>query len=211
MQRTNSSPLRTLFFNVNYFTVRWVANLVFRIFYSIDIKSEGVVGHHGPAVILPKHQYWTDIPLVMLSFRFPVHFVAKQELFRPPGVRSYLLLSGCIPLDREKPIKRLYSFKYLFARLKADGKVVIYPEGTYFPETVGSGKSRLIQMILQMQSELKGWIRFIPVGIHYGGKVGWRRRVEIRIGEPLFADSSAEAASFTHRVMREIGRLSCLP
>ena len=63
--------------------------------------------------------------------------------------------------------------------------MVIFPEGTYVRDAVGSGKNRLIRMILGIQSELKERIPFIPVGIRYGERSGWRRRVDIRMGPPL--------------------------
>jgi len=91
--------------------------------------------------------------------------------------------------------------------LKAAEKVVIFPEGTYFRGVVGSGKSRLIEMVLKFQSELKQRIPFIPIGIRYGERVGWRRRVEIRIGHPLFAERESDAVPLTRQVMEEIGRL----
>ena len=95
--------------------------------------------------------------------------------------------------------------------MRAGEKIVIFPEGTYFRDGVGSGKSRLLQMVLRFQSELNHQIPFVPVGIRYGERVGWRRRVEVRIGRPLFAERESEAISLTHRVMEEIGRLCRLP
>jgi 1-acyl-sn-glycerol-3-phosphate acyltransferase len=211
MNGNGISLLKELFFNLNYTVSRWITQAVFNLLYRIDIKNETSLPVNGPIIILPKHQCWIDIPLTMLSFDFPLRFVTKKELFRSPGVRTYLLLAGCIPLDREQSIRTLNSFKQLLSLLKEDGKVVIFPEGTYFPGVVGSGKTRLIQMILQFQSQLKDQIPFIPVGIRYGDRMGWRRRVEIRVGHPLFAGGKAEAISLTDKVIEEIARLSCLP
>jgi 1-acyl-sn-glycerol-3-phosphate acyltransferase len=162
-------------------------------------------------IILPKHQYWTDIPIVSLSFKPLLHFVAKKELFEYPLIRNYLSLLGGIPVDRKQSIRSLDSFKYLLFLLRAGERVVIFPEGTYFREAVGSGKSRLLQMILGFQDELKYRIPFVPVGIRYGERIGWRRRVEIRIGHPLFAEKESDAMALTRRVMEEIGRLCWMP
>jgi 1-acyl-sn-glycerol-3-phosphate acyltransferase len=166
---------------------------------------------HGPIIILPKHQYWTDIPIVSLSFKPLLHFVAKKELFEYPLIRNYLSLLGGIPVDRKQSIRTIDSFKYLLSLLRAGERIVIFPEGTYFREAVGSGKSRLLQMVLGFQDELKYLVPFIPVGIRYGERVGWRRRVEIRIGHPLFAEKESDAIFLTGQVMEEIGRLSRIP
>jgi 1-acyl-sn-glycerol-3-phosphate acyltransferase len=194
-----------------YSITRWIVKLVFSTLYRIEMEWEEEPPFQGALIILPKHQYWTDIPLVSLCFDFPLCFIAKRELFRLPGVRSYLCFLGGIPLDRERSIKTLTSLRYLLSRLRGAEKVVIFPEGTYVRGEVGSGKSRLLQMILGFQSKLDQPIPFLPVGIRYGERVRWRRRVEIRIGRALFAEKESEALPLTRRVMEEIGRLSQLP
>ena len=194
-----------------YSVTRGVARLVFPLFYRIETKKEATLPVTGPFVILPKHQYWTDIPLVSLSFDLPLYFVAKNELFRYPCIRTYLRLLGGLPIDREQSVRTLDSIRHLLTLLKAEERIVLFPEGTYFREVVGSGKSRLIQLILRFQSELKHPIPFIPIGIRYGGRVGWRRRVRIQIGHPLYGETESEAVAFTDRVMEEICRLSGLP
>ena len=185
--------------------------MVFSIFYHLEIERRGTLPDRGPVIILPKHQYWTDIPIVSLSFGPLLYFVAKKELFRFPLIRHYLSLLGGIPVDRKQSIRTLDSFKNLFSLLRAGERIVIFPEGTYFREVVGSGKSRLLKMILRFQNELNYRIPFVPVGIRYGKRMRWRKRVEICIGHPLYAEKESDALSLTHQVMEEISGLCCLP
>ncbi len=194
-----------------YSLTRKVAKLVLPFFYQIETEAKGTLPDDGPVVILPKHQHWTDIPLVGLALQPPLYFVAKKELFRFPLLRHYVSLGGGIPVDREKSIRTLDSFKKLLTLLKANETIVIFPEGTYFRNIVGAGKSRLLRMILKYQEELKQKIPFIPIGIQYGERKGWRRRVKISIGSPLYAESESEAISLTDRAMEEISRLCQLP
>jgi 1-acyl-sn-glycerol-3-phosphate acyltransferase len=194
-----------------YSVTRRVARVIFFSLYRVEIQREEPLRLDGPAVILPKHQYWTDIPLVSLCFDVPLCFVAKKELFRYPAIRGYLRLLGGIPFDRERPIKTLTSVKDLYSRLRASEKIVVFPEGTYVRGETGAGKSRLIQTILSFQPELKERIPFIPMGLRYRERKGGRRWVEIRIGHPLFADEESDAVPLTRQVMEEIARLSQLP
>src|SRR4030043_1229068 len=194
-----------------YSMTKKVAQLVFSLFYRIETEMKMTLPDDGPMVILPKHQYWTDIPMISLTFNPHLYFVAKKELFRYPLIRHYLSLAGAIPVDREKSIRTLESFKMLIALLKANERIVIFPEATFFSNRGGSGKSRLLQMILKFQEELKQKIPFIPVGIRYGERKGWRRRVEICIGSPLFAERESEAVSLTRKAMEEISHLRRLP
>lgn len=194
-----------------YSLTRKVAQLVFSFFYKIETKGKGPFPEEGPVIILPKHQYWTDIPLVSLAFHPLLYFVAKKELFQYPLIRHYLSLLGGIPVDRRQSIRTLDSFKLLITLLRARERIVIFPEGTYFRNRVGSGKSRLLQMILKFQAEWKEKIPFVPVGIRYGERMGWRRQVEICIGSPLFAERESDAPSLTERAMKEISHLCRLP
>ena len=194
-----------------YSATKRLARLVFCVFYRIETEWKTALPDHGPMVILPKHQYWTDIPIVSLAFKPLLYFVAKKELFKYPLVRGYLSFLGGLPVDRAQSIRTLDSFKSLVSLLREGEKIVIFPEGTYVRNGVGSGKSRLLQMILRFQSELGCSIPFIPVGIRYGGRSGWRRRVEVSIGSPLFAEKDSDAVPLTHRAIEEIGRLCRLP
>jgi 1-acyl-sn-glycerol-3-phosphate acyltransferase len=194
-----------------YATTKKIAQWVFSVFYRIETEKNTALPDHGPMIILPKHQYWTDIPIISLAFEPLLYFVAKKELFKYPLIRNYLSLLGGLPVDRKQSIRTLDSFKTLVSLLRAGEKIVIFPEGTYFRNEVGSGKSRLLQMILRFQSELGYSIPFIPVGIRYGERLGWRRRVEVCIGHPLYAEKESDAISLTQQAMEEISHLCRLP
>ena len=194
-----------------YSMTRRIAQLVLSIFYRIETEWRTTLPNRGPLIILPKHQYWTDVPVISLAFKPLLYFVAKKELFKYPLIRGYLSLLGGLPVDRKQSVRTLDSFKILVSLLRAGERIVIFPEGTYFRNGVGSGKSRLLQMILKFQSELGDPIPFIPVGIRYGERSGWRRRVEVCIGSPLFAERESDAIPLTHRAIEEIGHLCRLP
>jgi 1-acyl-sn-glycerol-3-phosphate acyltransferase len=197
--------------SIVYATTKKTAQIVFSMFYRIETEMEIALPDHGPMIILPKHQYWTDIPIISLAFKPLLYFVAKRELFKYPLIRNYLFLLGGLPVDRIQSIRTLDSFRTLASLLRVGEKIVIFPEGTYFRNEVGSGKSRLLQMILRFQLELGYPIPFIPVGIRYGERLGWRRRVEVCIGTPLFGEKESDAIALTHRAMEEISHLCHLP
>ena len=197
--------------SIIYSVTKSIARLVFSVFYRIQTEWRTTLPNHGPMILLPKHQYWTDIPVISLAFKPLLYCVAKKELFKYPLIRDYLSLLGGLPVARKQSIRTLDSFKVLVSLLRAGERIVIFPEGTYFRNGVGSGKSRLLQMILRFQTELEDPIPFIPVGIRYGERSGWRRRVEVCIGSPLFAERGSDSISLTHRAIEEISRLCRLP
>ena len=196
--------------NLLYHLMKVVVTCWCKLFYHFEVYGKDRIPSRGPMIIAPKHQYWTDIPFVAFAFyNIPLNYVAKQELFRFPVVRTFLMTLGGIPLDRKAPIKTLDSFRYLHHLLKRQQKVVVFPEGTYCRGKVGKGKSRLIKMILRFQEEekLSDPIPFIPVGVVYQ-KRRFRQAVRIRIGEPLYAEKGSDAEAFTRNIMSAIAFLS---
>jgi hypothetical protein len=81
---------------------------------------------------------------------------------------------------------------------------VVFPEGTYYRNCIGSGHVGLIRLI-HCQIE----VPFIPVGIRYSG-TGVRKRVEIKFGKAVSWEASTEPKEFLALAMKEIKVLSGL-
>ena len=199
--------------NILYKLIRDIGHLYLRLIYRIQVQGRENIPAEGPGVLLPKHQYWTDIPIVALAAWRPVSYIAKQELFAYPGVRHFISALGGIPLDRANPVKTLDSFRHLERLLLGKEFVVIFPEGTYYPRSMGRGKHRLIERILRIQEKMN-WegpqaLPFIPMGIQYLEKK-IRPEIRVKIGLPLYADRKTEAQGFTQVIVEEIARLSGL-
>jgi 1-acyl-sn-glycerol-3-phosphate acyltransferase len=203
-------PPESLRRNLLYGFMKVIVACWCNLFYHFEVYGKNHIPNRGPVIIAPKHQYWTDIPLIAFAFcNIHLNYIAKKELFRFPLISHFLTTLGGIPLDRGTPIKTLDSFRYLYLLLKKKQKVVIFPEGTYYRGKVGKGKSRLIKMILKFQEEEhhSGPIPFVPVGVIYQKK-RLRPKVMISIGEPLYAERESDAEVFTQKIMGEIARLS---
>ena len=201
-----------------YGITKAIAAIIFRLCYRLRVQGVENIPNQGPAIILPKHQYWTDGPIVSLTSRRQLNYVVKGELFRIPFARTFLSLLGGIPVNRERTTKTTGSFRYILHLLRGREYVVIFPEGTYYPGEVGKGKSRLIQMILRWQGHrgandnntTEDHVPFVPLGIHYGSK-GLRKMVTVRIGRPIFAEGEDEAPRLTNQIIESIAQLSDLP
>jgi 1-acyl-sn-glycerol-3-phosphate acyltransferase len=144
----------------------------------------------------------------------PLNFIAKQELFVYPGVRHLISSLGGVPIHRLNPVKSLGSFRYVEQLLKSGELIVLFPEGTYYPHTVGRGKHRFIERLLRTQ-EKAGWhgdkaLPFIPVGIRYNEKK-IRTEVHVKIGRPIYSGGESGGEEFTRRIVEEIAKLSGLP
>ncbi len=212
-QPKESSPWRLRRSNLLYSSIQGLGRLCFGCCYQMRVEGRENIPGHGPGIFLPKHQFWTDIPIVALAAGRPVSFIAKQELFIYPGIRHFLTSMGGVPIDRQNPIRNLDTFRYVERLLKQGEFIVLFPEGTYYPRCMGRGKHGFIQRILRFQ-EKTGWtgsraIPFIPMGIQYQ-RGRFRSEVRVRIGPPLFPPGQTEGIDFTRRIMARIADLSGL-
>jgi 1-acyl-sn-glycerol-3-phosphate acyltransferase len=180
-----------------------------------DIRTEGWsnLPEKGPAILIPKHQQWWDVPLLGHTVPRPLYFLAKQELFRSSLSRFFISRLGGIPVDRASPIRSLATFRELVLLLRRESFLVLFPEGTYFPGAMGPGKWRLVQMILRLQHKQSlPAVPFFPIGIAYERRPGsGRTGVTLRIGEPLQEADPCRAEDFTGRLLSRIKGLSGLP
>jgi 1-acyl-sn-glycerol-3-phosphate acyltransferase len=200
--------------NLLYHFILVIGYLCFHSIYRIHIRGRENIPPEGPGILVPKHQFWTDIPLVGLAVRRPVNYIAKKELFVYPGIRHFLSSLGGIPLDRGNPVRTLDSFRLMEKLLKEKEFVVLFPEGTYYPYTMGRGKHRFVERILRFQEKM-GWqgdraIPFIPIGIRYLDKK-FRTEVRMEIGPPVFSPRESAGEQFTREILEKIAELSEIP
>jgi 1-acyl-sn-glycerol-3-phosphate acyltransferase len=213
MKKSEGIKLSLRRINFLYRFIIVMGYVCFHSIYRLRVEGRENIPSEGPAVILPKHQFWTDIPIVGLAVSRPMNYIAKQELFIYPVVRHFLSSVGAVPIDRLNPVKTLDSFRYVEQLLQQGEAMVLFPEGTYYPNSMGRGKHRFIQSLLRIQGK-RGWsgekaIPFIPMGIQYRGNK-FRPEVYVKIGRPLFAQGESEAMEFTRRITGDIAKLSGL-
>ena len=196
-----------------YFLIRSIGSFIFCTFYRLKVEGRENLPREGPAIILPKHQFWSDVPIVGLALGRPASYIAKQELFVYPIIRHFIAALGGVPIDRVKPVKSLDSFRYVEHLLREGDFIVLYPEGTYYPYCMGRGKHRFIQRLLAFQGKKGGGeqkpVPFVPMGIQFVEKK-FRSAINVKIGKPLFAEGEGEALAFTGLLMEQIARLSGL-
>ena len=187
-----------------YLIVKAVARVFLASFFEIQVEGQENVPKGGSFILLPKHQRWEDIPLLGLASPVPLYYVAKNELFLHSLSNWFMGSLGGIPLDRRRPMASRNSIKTVVGLLKEVAGVVVFPEGTYYRNCMGSGHVGLIRLI---RSQIE--VPFIPVGIRYSG-TGVRKQVKIKFGKKASWEPSTEPEAFLASAMKEIGTLSGL-
>ena len=187
-----------------YSITKAAARVFLAPFFEIHVEGRENVPRRGSFILLPKHQRWEDVPLLGLAVSRPLYYVAKIELFLNPLSNWFISSLGGIPLDRRRPLASRRSIRVLVDLLRGGGGLVIFPEGTYYRNRMGSGHVGLIRLI---GSQVR--VPWIPVGIRYS-REGMRRRVDIQFGNTIPWESSATPEAFLAAAMQGIGALSGL-
>ncbi len=190
---------------------KWVCDLTkaliritFSPFYRLETRGREHLPREKAFVMLPKHQCWQDIPLIAAATPLPLYYVAKHELFENPLVSRLLKAQGGIPLNRQKPLKSREAIRAMIHFLNQGEGVVVFPEGTYYPNRMGPGKGGILKLIISRLA-----LPLIPVGIRYR-KEGRRTGVRISFGAPHYHGKRTSSDQTLDRIMAEIGKLSGL-
>jgi len=200
LERGSAKSINPFFYSI----VRVAARIVLAPFFAYRVEGRENVPWKSSFILLPKHQRWEDIPLLGLASPIPFYYVAKKELFMNRLSNWFMTSLGGIPLDRDRPLTSRNSIETVVGLLKGKAGVVVFPEGTYYKDAMGSGHVGLIRLIRGRMD-----VPFIPTGIRYSGE-GMRKLVEIKFGNALHWESSTEPEVFLEAAMQQIRILSGL-
>lgn len=167
-----------------YYVGRWLAWLAFRLLTDWQVKGHENVPARGPLLIIANHMNNADPPLVAMSVRRKMMFMAKEELFRSGFSAYFVSRFGSFPVYRGKlDIAAMRRCKQV---LSSGWGLVMFPEGMrsqigcMIPAFPGSA------MIAAHND-----VAILPVGItgteNMVGK-SWflkRPRVTVTIGKPF--------------------------
>lgn len=158
----------------------------------------------GPFIAVSNHWSAFDPPVLGAALRRKVHFMAKQELFEIPLLRSWMRCIGTFPVRRGEPDRQ--AIRTALRVLERGGVVGIFPEGTRNPRgyllPAEPGAAFLA---------LKARVPILPVGIlgtlevlPKGARVPRLRRIRVRIGPPFRLDDLADAPDRVQRASERI-------
>ena len=196
-----------------------LTQIVLYRFYRIcfDFKVYGVknVPEDSRGVIFaPNHASFLDPPILGISLKKPIHYLAKEYLFKVFGFGRTLHWLGILPIKSKSDDFR--SMRQILRALKDGKRLVLFPEGTrtlngQFQEAEGGAgflavKSRAYVVPVYIQGTFgafpKGakWFRCGPVRAYYGKPFIPAEDAELMIAkDPYLAVSQ--------RIMAEIKKI----
>ncbi|HEX8940225.1 MAG TPA: lysophospholipid acyltransferase family protein [Candidatus Limnocylindrales bacterium] len=176
-------PIHPIRRTLRYAVVRLVSSLIVRIYLRLEVEgSANLAG--GPCLVCFSHADWTDpfILMAALPWRPRVYFFGPKEEDMRRGGRNRLMawVGTALPY---KPLKSdlLEATRRVEAVLDAGGLVAI----------AGEGRLHAGERVVLPLSEgaaffaLRAQVPLVPLALNGTTWLGFRRRVRVRIGEPL--------------------------
>ena len=148
----------------------------------------------GPVILAANHASFLDPPLVGSGLPRAINYLARETLFKYPGLGAILRSVNAVPVDREGGGGA--GLKAILDRLLAGGGIILFPEGTRSPDGELRGARAGIGLTV-----IKSSAPVVPVRV-FGTYEAWGRgkalprprRVAVKYGNPLDFTAQREEA-----------------
>ncbi len=159
----------------------------------------------GPVILASNHASFLDPPLLGSGVHRGINYLARDTLFRYPGIGWLLRKWNSVPVDREGG--GAVGLRAILDRLLAGGAIVLFPEGTrtrdgkLSPARSGIGLTVIKSTAVVVPARVFG--TFEAYGIHV--LIPRPHQVQVKYGRPMnFTELRAEAKTCTKPRLKQI-------
>jgi 1-acyl-sn-glycerol-3-phosphate acyltransferase len=191
--------------NPSYFIGWSLFRLMYATYFRWRVFNPERVPLSGPVVLASNHASFLDPPLVGSALHRDINYLARESLFRYPGIGALLRSWNSVPVDRDGGGAR--GLKAILDRLLAGGAIILFPEGTRTrdghlqPARSGIGLTVIKSSAPVVPVRVFG--TFEAYGRHL--KIPRPRRVAVKYGRPMdFAALREEAKTCDKARLKEI-------
>ena len=147
-----------------------------RIAHRVKIEGREDIPKDGAVIFCGNHRTFLDPPLIVVTAKREVHFLAKEELYKNPFLAFLGWAFDAIKVKRDA--KDINAVKSSLKYLKKGECIALFPEGT----RNGLAKGEKVKDGAAFFA-LRTGAKVVPIGI--SGKTGHFSKVTIKYGKPL--------------------------
>jgi 1-acyl-sn-glycerol-3-phosphate acyltransferase len=191
--------------NISY-RIGWTLfRAVYAMYFRWRVFGAENVPLSGGVILASNHASFLDPPLVGAGLRRDINYLARESLFRYPGIGSLLRSWNAVPVDRDGG--GAAGLREILNRLLAGGGIILFPEGTRTPD----GKLQPARSGIGL-TVIKSEVPVIPVRTFgtfeaFGRDHKFPRpvRVAVKYGRPMkFEAQRAEAKTCNKARLKQI-------
>jgi 1-acyl-sn-glycerol-3-phosphate acyltransferase len=186
--------------------IGWTASrCIFATYFRWKVYHPEGVPLYGPVILAANHSSFLDPPLVGAGLPRAINYLARDTLFKYPGIGTWLRSLNAVPVDRDGGGGA--GLKAILDRLLAGGGIILFPEGTRSPD----GQLRPARSGIGL-TVIKSSAPVVPVRV-FGTHEAWGRhmklprprRVAVKYGDTMhFEALRAEAKTCPKPRVKEI-------
>lgn len=177
---------------------------LFKTVWRCEVSGHGNIPLEGGAIISPNHKSYADPPFTGSCMKRPLHFMAKEELFKIPVLGFLIKRTNAFPVTRGKG--DVGAFKTALSLLENGECVLVFPEGGRAKEADFRPAKQGVGMLACMSQK-----PVVPARIFNSDKLFAFKKMKIVFGKPVYPpkDYSKDTyKEFSDKVMEEIKKLA---
>ena len=160
--------------------VKWIVRgaiyIWCRIYYRAEINGLENIPKEGPLIFCGNHRTYLDPPLMVVTAKRDMRFLAKEELYKSKFLSFLGWVFEAIPVKRDE--KDITAIKESLKALKNGQCIALFPEGTRNGIEKGEKAKDGVAFFA-----VRSGAKVVPCGIKGGTKEN--RRITITYGKPL--------------------------
>lgn len=168
--------MKQAFKNVLKIIVRSAIFAYCKIVHRVRIEGREDIPKDGAVIFCGNHRTFLDPPLIVVTAKREVHFLAKEELYKNPFLAFLGWVFEAVKVKRDA--KDINAVKSSLKYLKKGECIALFPEGT----RNGLAKGEKVKDGAAFFA-LRTGAKVVPIGI--SGGTGHFSKVTIKYGKPL--------------------------
>ena len=112
---------------ISYWVAWSLSRLIFSTYFRWRVYNPQAVPLDGPVILAANHASFLDPPLVGSGLPRAINYLARDTLFKYPGIGWLLRSWNAVPVDRDGGGGA--GLKAILDRLLAGGGIILFPEG----------------------------------------------------------------------------------